>query len=143
MWKVKPLSPLISYYGVTSGDDDDAPGDDVTDPDSDILDMEPSVQPKPRYDSKYYFYFFSFFLNFFKKIYFYCYYYLFLRLLELTEDMLLKHCSVESTKNITILSLHDCGLSRLKNINHMANLKKLVVSFNNLTKLDDITSMVC
>ena len=57
MWKVKPLSPLISYYGVTSRDDDDAPSDDVTDPDSDILDMEPLVQPKPRYDSKYYYYY--------------------------------------------------------------------------------------
>ena len=46
-WKLKPLSPLISYYGMTSHDVD-ASTDDVNDPDSDVLDMEPLVQPKPR-----------------------------------------------------------------------------------------------
>jgi hypothetical protein len=46
---MKPLSPLICYYGMTSCDAGDIPDDDVMDPDSDILDMEPLVQPKPRY----------------------------------------------------------------------------------------------
>ena len=49
---MKPLSPLICYYGMTSSDGDDIPDDDVTEPDSDILDMEPIVQPKPRYARK-------------------------------------------------------------------------------------------
>ena len=49
MFKIKPLSPLICYYGITSSDVGDIPGDDVMDPDSDILDMEPSVKPRPRY----------------------------------------------------------------------------------------------
>ena len=66
----------------------------------------------------------------------------FRRLVELTEEVLLKYCSVDSVKNITVLNLHDSGLTRLKNINHLANLEKLVVSFNGLSKLDDITSMV-
>ena len=46
---MKPLSPLICYYGMTSCDAGDIPDDDVMDPDSDILDMEPLVQPKLRY----------------------------------------------------------------------------------------------
>ena len=66
----------------------------------------------------------------------------FRRLVELTEEVLLKYCSVDSVKNITVLNLHDSGLTRLKNINHLVNLEKLVVSFNGLSKLDDITSMV-
>ena len=66
----------------------------------------------------------------------------FRRLVELTEEVLLKYCSVDSVKNITVLNLHDSGLIRLKNINHLVNLEKLVVSFNGLSKLDDITSMV-
>ena len=47
--KIKPLSPLICYYGMTSYDVGDIPDDDIIDPDSDILDMEPLVQPRPRY----------------------------------------------------------------------------------------------
>lgn len=34
---------------MTSCDAGDIPDDDVIDPDSDILDMEPLVQPRPRY----------------------------------------------------------------------------------------------
>ena len=46
--KMKPLSPLICYYGMASCDNGDIPDDDVIDPDSDILDMEPRVQAKIR-----------------------------------------------------------------------------------------------
>lgn len=44
--KVKPLSPLICYYGTTTCVEEDIPADDAID--SDILDMEPLLQPKLR-----------------------------------------------------------------------------------------------
>ena len=62
--------------------------------------------------------------------------------METSEETLMKYCAVDCVKNITILNLHDSGLARLKNINHLSNLKQLVVSFNNLTKLNDIAGMV-
>ena len=40
------------------------------------------------------------------------------------------------------LNLHGNGLNRLKHISCLTGLKKLVVSFNELTMLDDLAHMV-
>ena len=41
-----------------------------------------------------------------------------------------------------VLNLHGNGLSRLQHLTCMTVLKKLTVSFNELTRLDDISYMV-
>ncbi|XP_046860865.1 leucine-rich repeat-containing protein 9-like [Xenia sp. Carnegie-2017] len=64
-----------------------------------------------------------------------------LRLLELSEDLFLKRCEVQSTKSISTLNLHDCGLTHLKNIDQLVNLENLTISFNAVTKLDDIANL--
>ena len=43
---------------------------------------------------------------------------------------------------LQVLNLHGNGLSRLKHVNCMTALKKLVLSFNELSRLDDISHMV-
>lgn len=44
--------------------------------------------------------------------------------------------------SIQVLNLHGNGLSRLQHVTCMTALKKLTVSFNELTRLDDISYMV-
>ncbi|KAK3738851.1 hypothetical protein QZH41_015070 [Actinostola sp. cb2023] len=63
------------------------------------------------------------------------------RLIALTEELLLSHSNVDSLQNITVLNLHGNGLTRLKYINTIVQLKKLIVSFNELIKLDEINHM--
>ena len=50
---MKPVSPLICYYGDDSCGNKQSYGDENVEPDNDVLDMEPSVQLKPRSALKY------------------------------------------------------------------------------------------
>ncbi|XP_076442127.1 leucine-rich repeat-containing protein 9-like isoform X2 [Babylonia areolata] len=63
------------------------------------------------------------------------------RMVTLTEELLLKAAKSETLSTITYLNLHGNGLSKLKHIQSLVSLKKLVVSFNELTRLDEITHM--
>ena len=46
--QMQPVSPLICYYGDTSCDSEKGSSYGNTDTNSDVLDMEPFVPPKPR-----------------------------------------------------------------------------------------------
>lgn len=60
----------------------------------------------------------------------------------LSEDLLLKHVGVDSLESITVLNLHNNGISKLKPIQALVHLKRLTVSFNELSRLDEVTNMV-
>ena len=66
----------------------------------------------------------------------------FFRLIALTDELLLKITAQEELEHITVLNLHGNGLSKLKPLQPLRMLKRLVVSFNELTRLDDLTHMV-
>lgn len=98
--------------------------------------------------------------------------FVFNRFIALTEELLLKKSKAESLEHITVsewsnvsncgiaywgkfslwiyfisfvfqvLNLHGNGLSRLQHVACMTSLKKLTVSFNELTRLDEISHMV-
>ena len=63
-------------------------------------------------------------------------------MVTLTEELLLKTAKSETLSSITHLNLHGNGLTKLKHIQSLVSLKKLIVSFNELTRLDEITHMV-
>ena len=50
---MKPVSPLICYYGDNSCGDKQSYGGENAEADNDVLDMEPFVQLKPRSALKY------------------------------------------------------------------------------------------
>lgn len=60
----------------------------------------------------------------------------------LSEDLLLKHVGVDSLEAITVLNLHNNGIGKLKPIQALVHLKRLTVSFNELSRLDEVTNMV-
>lgn len=60
----------------------------------------------------------------------------------LSEDLLLKHVGVDSLESITVLNLHNNGISKLKPIQALVHLKRLTVSFNELSRLDEVANMV-
>lgn len=60
----------------------------------------------------------------------------------LSEDLLLKHVGVDSLEAITVLNLHNNGISKLKPIQALVHLKRLTVSFNELGRLDEVANMV-
>ena len=64
------------------------------------------------------------------------------RLTILNEDLLMKHVGVDSLDSITVLNLHNNGISKLKSIHSLHNLKRLTVSFNELSRLDEVANMV-
>ena len=64
------------------------------------------------------------------------------RLIALTEEILLKFLKTDSLANVSVLNLHGNGLTKLKHLAGMPNLKKLVISFNDLTRLDDVAHLV-
>lgn len=64
------------------------------------------------------------------------------RLTMLSEDLLLKHVGVDSLESITVLNLHNNGISKLKPIQALVHLKRLTVSFNELSRLDEVANMV-
>lgn len=63
------------------------------------------------------------------------------RLTMLNEDLLLKHVGVDSLESITVLNLHNNGISKLKPIQALVHLKRLTVSFNELSRLDEVANM--
>ncbi|XP_070181590.1 leucine-rich repeat-containing protein 9-like isoform X2 [Littorina saxatilis] len=63
------------------------------------------------------------------------------RMATLTEELLLKAAKSETLCTITQLNLHGNGLTKLKHIQSLISLKKLIVSFNDLTRLDEITHL--
>ncbi|XP_064621486.1 leucine-rich repeat-containing protein 9-like isoform X3 [Lineus longissimus] len=63
------------------------------------------------------------------------------RLIQLTEDLLLKLTKASSLVKVTVLNLHGNGLNRLKHLNSMPVLKKLIISFNEFVRLDDIAGL--
>lgn len=64
------------------------------------------------------------------------------RLTMLSEDLLLKHVGVDSLESITVLNLHNNGISKLKPIQSLVHLRRLTVSFNELSRLDEVANMV-
>ncbi|KAK7487003.1 hypothetical protein BaRGS_00021673, partial [Batillaria attramentaria] len=63
------------------------------------------------------------------------------RIATLTEELLLRAGRSETLSGITHLNLHGNGLTKLKHIQSLTSLRKLVVSFNELTRLDEVTHM--
>ena len=63
-------------------------------------------------------------------------------LIALTDDLVLKLASVDTVSSITSLNLHGNALSKLKPLQNLHNLKRLVVSGNELTRLDELSHMV-
>lgn len=63
------------------------------------------------------------------------------RIIQLSEDLLLKVGRATSVSQVTELNLHGNGLTRLKSISSLSQLRHLVVSFNELTRLDDVAHM--
>ena len=64
------------------------------------------------------------------------------RVVALSEEVLLKVSRCHSLASITTLNLHGNGLIRLKHIALLPALVHLVVSFNDLTGLDDLAGLV-
>jgi Leucine-rich repeat (LRR) protein len=56
--------------------------------------------------------------------------------------VLLKITRAQSLNVISVLSLHGNGLIRLKHLQALTRLKRLTVTYNDLTKLDDLSGMV-
>jgi len=65
-----------------------------------------------------------------------------LRLIALTDELMLKITAQQELEHITVLNLHGNGLCKLKPLQGLRLLKKLVVSFNELSRLDDLAHMV-
>lgn len=67
--------------------------------------------------------------------------YLFCRV-NLTDKLLLKSSKLDALHKITSLNLHGSGLTKLRHMYLLVNLRNLVVSFNELTRLDELSGMV-
>lgn len=64
------------------------------------------------------------------------------RLACLSEDVILKTLRVQSLMQISVLNLHGNSLTKLKCLQGMTLLRKLIISFNEMTRLDDLAHMV-
>jgi len=64
------------------------------------------------------------------------------RLVALSEEVLLKVSKCHSLSSITTLNLHGNGLIRLKHLALLPALVHLTISFNDLTKLDELAGLV-
>ena len=64
------------------------------------------------------------------------------RLVALTDTLILKASGQDNVENITVLNLHGNGLAKLKPLNSLKCLRRLTVSYNELTRLDDLSYMV-
>lgn len=63
------------------------------------------------------------------------------RLTVLTEDGLLNQCGQSHLSQIAELNLHGSGLSKVKLLTLLPSLKKLILSFNELTSMNDLGGM--
>ena len=64
------------------------------------------------------------------------------RLSHLSSESLLPLTGAPSLDSITVLDLYGNGLAKLKGISSLMNLQRLYVSFNELSRLDDVAQMV-
>ena len=60
----------------------------------------------------------------------------------LSEEAIKKLTKATSLMNIEVLNLHGNGLSKVKQLQNLPLLKRLILSFNELTRLDDIVQLV-
>ena len=49
---------------------------------------------------------------------------------------------VPALNNILVLDLHGLGLTKLRHLHTLVHLRRLIVSLNELTRLDDIAQLV-
>ncbi|XP_071079047.1 leucine-rich repeat-containing protein 9-like [Haliotis cracherodii] len=63
------------------------------------------------------------------------------RLVTLNDELLLKISKCDALANITVLNLHGNGLTKLKHLQSLSALRKLIVPFNELTRLEDLAHM--
>ena len=63
------------------------------------------------------------------------------RFVSISEEILLKVVGHSNFANIVILNLHNCGISRGKQVPSLPNIKRLIISFNELSRLDDFGKM--
>ena len=64
------------------------------------------------------------------------------RIVQLSEASVTKLAGGVSINNITSLNLHGNGLQKIRPLQNLHSLKKLIISFNELSKLEDISHMV-
>ena len=60
----------------------------------------------------------------------------------LTDDLILRAAKVDMMHKVSTLNIHGNGLTKLRHLQALPNLKKLIVSFNELTRLDELSTMV-
>ncbi|XP_005098353.1 leucine-rich repeat-containing protein 9 [Aplysia californica] len=63
------------------------------------------------------------------------------RMVTLTDELILRAAKVDMMHKVTVLNLHGNGLTKLRHLQVVTNLKRLVVSFNELTRLDELSNM--
>ncbi|CAG5119813.1 unnamed protein product, partial [Candidula unifasciata] len=63
------------------------------------------------------------------------------RMVTLSDELILRLAKVDTFNKITTLNLHGNGLTKLRQLQHLVSLKRLVVSFNELTRLDELSNM--
>ena len=56
---------------------------------------------------------------------------------SVSEDNLIKFTGQTNLSALTVLNLHNCGVNRAKAIPALPNLKKLIISFNELVRVED------
>ena len=64
------------------------------------------------------------------------------RLIGLSESVMLKISKARTITNIQYLNLHGNGLTKVKEVQALPQLKRLIISFNELTRLDELAHMV-
>jgi hypothetical protein len=64
------------------------------------------------------------------------------RMVILCEDSIKKLTKASSLMNIVVLNLHGNSLTKVKPLQNLPLLKKLILSFNELARLDDIVQLV-
>ncbi|RUS71694.1 hypothetical protein EGW08_020538 [Elysia chlorotica] len=63
------------------------------------------------------------------------------RMVTLTDELLLKAARQPTLSKITCLNLHGNGLTKLRHLQALHHLHRLTVSFNELTRLDELSGM--
>ncbi|KAK3093172.1 hypothetical protein FSP39_012192 [Pinctada imbricata] len=63
------------------------------------------------------------------------------RITVLNDDLILRAAGAEAFEHITVLNLHDNGLTKVKPLHALKELKRLTLSFNELTRLDELSHM--
>lgn len=64
------------------------------------------------------------------------------RLECISADILIPYLCVDDLQHVTTLNLHNQGLKTLAGIQQMTSLKTLIISFNHITKLEELSNLV-